>query len=385
MIDVFKQFFILGWISFGGPAAHIGYFQKRFVQELNWISQEEYGKLVALSQFLPGPGSSQVCFAIGNVRAGLIGALAAFIAFTLPSFLIMVAIATTASYFADNQWYIAIVNGLKLMAVVIVLDAIYTMSKSFCNNVKAAVLALLSCLSLVLLSSVVAQVLVIVCAGIIGILLFRNEGEPSARVNNQPAKSTIAWSWLTAFCVLFIALPLIGQHSTLIDIFNKFYQAGSLVFGGGHVVLPLLQEGVGEQLTQGEFLTGYAAAQAVPGPMFTFATYLGFLLLPQTPILGAIIATLAIFIPGFLLVLSFQASWSQLMSKPKLANAVKGINAAVVGILAAALINPIAINAISSVIDVILVIAGITILRYFKLSIFILLLFFILTSLIQTI
>lgn len=385
MFDVFKQFFILGWISFGGPAAHIGYFQKRFVQELNWVSQEEYGKLVALSQFLPGPGSSQVCFALGNARAGLPGAMAAFIAFTLPSFIIMIAIAATANFFADNQWYIAIVNGLKLMAVVVVIDAIYTMSKSFCNNTKAIVIALISCITLLLLSSVTVQVVVIFIAGILGTLIYNDNANNDHTSNDNHPKGAVAWHWLITFFALFLLLPLLTNYAIVLDLINHFYQAGSLVFGGGHVVLPLLQESVGEKLTQGQFLTGYAAAQAVPGPMFTFATYLGYMVLPQSPMLGATIATLGIFIPGFLLILSFQKSWSQLMSKPALANGVKGINAAVVGILLAALVNPIAINAIANVIDVILVVAGVAILRFFKLSIFILLLFFILTSLIQTI
>lgn len=387
VIQIFYRFLLLGCISFGGPAAHIGYFQKAFVDKLAWLSQDHYAKLVALSQFLPGPGSSQVGFAIGLHRAGLMGGLAAFLGFTLPSFALMLVLAFGV---ANSEWGGSIegaINGLKLLAVVVVADAIISMFKSFCQQWQTMVIAAVATVVLIWQPSLMVQMAVLILAGIIGVLI-AFKAPQTTEGNNALGNNTLSqppirvnWAILGGFLTLFIALPLLVDLSPVLKLFNDFYNAGSLVFGGGHVVLPLLQHSAGEALSHDQFITGYAAAQAVPGPMFTLATYLGAQIGAQSSmgsVMGAALATLAIFLPGFLLVLALKDGWQAMLERPKIAGATLGINAAVVGLLAAAFYQPVFSSAITGWQSLAACCAGLLILRLLKCPIFILVAVFVL-------
>ncbi|HGS4619868.1 TPA: chromate efflux transporter [Vibrio cholerae] len=335
MLTIFRTFFALGWVSFGGPAAHIGYFRHTFVEKLRWVSEQEYAQFVALSQFLPGPGSSQVGFAIGYHRGGLAGAWAAFLGFTLPSVLIMLLLAGLSSHRLDTPLFEQVIHGLKLLAIIVVADACLTMYRNFCQQRLTAGLCVLTAVAITLAPGLITQFAALLIAAFVG----------QARLAPQPSSSPEAFrpSWLALllFVSLLLGLPLLAASSPLVELFGHFFQAGSLVFGGGHVVLPLLQNALGDSLSTDQFLTGYAAAQAVPGPMFTLATYLGYVLTPDMPVVGALIATLAVFLPGFLLLLGVLKNWSALAQRPKVAGAMQGINACVVGLLLAALYQPV--------------------------------------------
>ncbi|WP_217533465.1 chromate efflux transporter [Vibrio cholerae] len=335
MLTIFKTFFALGWVSFGGPAAHIGYFRHTFVEKLGWLSEQEYAQFVALSQFLPGPGSSQVGFAIGYHRGGLAGAWAAFLGFTLPSVLIMLLLAGLSSHLLDTPLFDQVLHGLKLLAIIVVADACLTMYRNFCQQRLTAGLCVLAAVAITLAPGLLTQFAVLLLAALVG----------QARLAPQPSSSLEVFhpSWLSLllFVSLLLGLPLLAASSPLVELFGHFFQVGSLVFGGGHVVLPLLQNALGDSLATDQFLTGYAAAQAVPGPMFTLATYLGYVLTPEMPVVGALIATLAVFLPGFLLLLGVLKNWSALALRPKAAGAMQGVNACVVGLLLAALYQPV--------------------------------------------
>ncbi len=377
LVAIFRQFFLLGCMSFGGPAAHLGYFKRHFVDTLNWLSDTRYAQLISLSQALPGPGSSQVGFAIGVERAGVIGGITAFIAFTLPSFLIMLLLAVSAHQF--DAVYFAIIAGLKLFAVVIVADATLTMAKSFCTSAALKLIAVMSTLALLLFPLLGTQIAILVSAAAIGaiwpLLQLNTQTEPKA-----DTKSAFRWLPLGLF-VLLLAISFIPLGDDL-ALFAPFYQAGAMVFGGGHVVLPVLQAGV-PALSNDQFLSAYASAQAIPGPMFTIATYLGAQLTSEQPLIGAIAATLLIFTPGFLLMLAFQKSWLNLASKPRFASSIAALNAAVVGFLAAALYSPIWTSAVHNIWQVALVIAAFAWLRMKKPPIWWLLALFISVGLVQ--
>ncbi|MCK8119239.1 chromate efflux transporter [Pseudoalteromonas sp. 2CM37A] len=377
LVAIFRQFFLLGCMSFGGPAAHLGYFKRHFVDTLNWLSDTRYAQLISLSQALPGPGSSQVGFAIGVERAGVIGGITAFIAFTLPSFLIMLLLAVSAHQF--DAVYFAIIAGLKLFAVVIVADATLTMAKSFCTSAALKLIAVMSTLALLLFPLLGTQIAILVSAAAIGaiwpLLQLNTQTEPKA-----DTKSAFRWLPLGLF-VLLLAISFIPLGDDL-ALFAPFYQAGAMVFGGGHVVLPVLQAGV-PALSNDQFLSAYASAQAIPGPMFTIATYLGAQLTSEQPLIGAIAATLLIFTPGFLLMLAFQKSWLNLASKPRFASSIAALNAAVVGFLAAALYSPIWTSAVHNLWQVALVIAAFAWLRMKKPPIWWLLALFVSVGLVQ--
>ncbi|AYM87956.1 chromate efflux transporter [Pseudoalteromonas agarivorans] len=377
LVAIFRQFFLLGCMSFGGPAAHLGYFKRHFVDTLNWLSDTRYAQLISLSQALPGPGSSQVGFAIGVERAGVIGGITAFIAFTLPSFLIMLLLAVSAHQF--DAVYFAIIAGLKLFAVVIVADATLTMAKSFCTSAALKLIAVMSTLTLLLFPLLGTQIAILVSAAAIGaiwpLLQLNTNTEPKADTKN-------AFRWLPlGLFVLLLAISFIPLGDDL-ALFAPFYQAGAMVFGGGHVVLPVLQAGV-PALSNDQFLSAYASAQAIPGPMFTIATYLGAQLTSEQPLIGAIAATLLIFTPGFLLMLAFQKSWLNLASKPRFASSIAALNAAVVGFLAAALYSPIWTSAVHNLWQVALVIAAFAWLRMKKPPIWWLLALFVSVGLVQ--
>ena len=371
VFEVFWRFLLLGLMSFGGPAAHIAYFRRQFVEDKKWLDDEAYAGLVALSQFLPGPGSSQVGFALGYRYAGLGGAVAAFLAFTMPSFVLLYALAESAYLNQQTPHVLGAIQGLKLLAVVVVADAVVTMFKNFCNETTTVIIALLTATGLILLPSLWMQMGCLLVAAVIGSLI--GKGETKAKRASQ----AINYLPLGLFILLFIGLPLV-EGSVWLQLFSQFYQAGSLVFGGGHVVLPLLQQTIGDAVSDDRFIMGYAAAQAVPGPMFTLATFLGAEIAPKQPLIGALTATLAIFLPGFLLVLSFQNIWQSLAEKPNIAGAIWGINASVVGLLIAAFYSPVVSSAIYSIYDVAIVMAGYCLLRFIKLPILVLVLSFLL-------
>ncbi len=363
--QVFWQFFTLGWISFGGPAAHIGYFEKTFVQKLKWIDSESYARLIALSQFLPGPGSSQIGFAIGLRRAGVIGGFTAFIAFTFPSVLLLYILATTNTA-QDSTWLVNVSHGLKLLAVVVVADATVNMYKAFCKERYTVTICIVTAVVLLVIPSLLTQMMVLIAAAVTGMLIKK----PSITPATVTIKSRVSYLPLIIFSTLFLAVfvgePLLAQSPLWISIFSDFYQSGSLVFGGGHVVLPMLQQALGDAIDMDRFLLGYAAAQAVPGPMFSLSAFLGADLLVNSPLMGAFIATIAIFLPGFLLVLGFHGAWESLAAKPKVSAAVWGINASVVGLLMSALYQPVFTSAILNPVDMAAVVVGFFTLRTLK-------------------
>ncbi|EKO3977687.1 chromate efflux transporter [Vibrio fluvialis] len=371
MLTIFKIFFSLGWVSFGGPAAHIGYFRQAFVQKRGWLTDDEYAQIVALSQFLPGPGSSQVGFAIGYQRAGLFGACAAFLGFTLPSVMLMLLIALLSSQLLNQPLFLHIVHGLKLLAVLVVADAAWGMYQNFCRQKLTILLCLVTAIALLCVPTLTTQMLVLIVAALVGASQLKGASPKEATKGYS-----LSWVPLALFAILFFGLPLVSSYSSLLSVFDHFYQAGSLVFGGGHVVLPLLQNTLGDQITSDTFLTGYAAAQAVPGPMFTFATYLGYALDPDSPITSALVATVAIFLPGFLLLLGVIKHWRALAAIPAINGALAGVNASVVGLLIAALYQPVFSSAVSTTFDIAAILLGFVLMKILRLPILLMVIYF---------
>nr|WP_300315679.1 chromate efflux transporter [Halomonas sp.] len=369
--EIFRVFLLLGLTSFGGPVAHLGYFRQAFVARRGWLSESSYADLVVLCQFLPGPTSSQVGLSIGLMRGGLKGALAAWLAFTLPSALAMMLFALGASAMGGPLGE-SLIHGLKLVAVVIVAQAVLGMARSLCPD---AIRASIAALAIVLIAmadhigaTVFGQVIAIASGALIGWGLWRNEqqGGDSADKDLQVVFGVPLPSWLpvlslSLFVVLLAGLPLltlVSQHLGL-GLADAAFRAGALVFGGGHVVLPLLEtETVGPGwVTQDAFLAGYGAAQAVPGPLFTFAAYLGTEAGDGSLLLG-LVALIAIFLPGSLLVIGLLPLWQQLRTRRGLQAAMHGANAAVVGLLGAALYDPVWKTAVTSMSDLSIVVIG---------------------------
>ncbi len=354
---VFWRFLSLGLISFGGPAAHVGYFQKTFVEKLKWLDEASYARIIALSQFLPGPGSSQVCFAVGLRHGGIAGGCAAFLGFTLPSFFIMYALAIIPADQNPDGVFNGVIHGLKLLAVVVVASATRGMALKFCQEKFALGLAICTAAVLLIVPSIWTQIVVLLAAASIG-LVFHAGAEKKPAEALSVAGGRLRKLPLLLFTILLFGLPFLVGLSTHLDLFADFYQTGSLVFGGGHVVLPLLQQTLADSVSTDRFLLGYAGAQAIPGPMFSLAAYLGAELHSGSALLGALIATLGIFLPGFLLVISLQGAWESLAAKARVAGAVWGINASVVGLLLAALYQPVFISAVSTPLEMALVALG---------------------------
>ena len=370
MWELFWRFLALGCISFGGPVAHLGYFRTAFVDRLKWLDEASYGRLVALSPFLPGPSSSQVGFAIGYQRAGVAGGVAVFLGFTLPSFMLLYLLAIAGNSVTDTVWFGGFVKGLKLLAVVVVADAVLGMYATFCRRRLTGALCILTASALLVAPSMATQFAVLAAGALTGWRFLRApEAPPGGRLR-------FSWLPLTLFFLLLVGLPLLASLSPDLDLLSRFYQAGSLVFGGGHVVLPLLQQTVGDALSIDRFLLGYAAAQAIPGPMFAMSAFLGAGMNPDHALVGALIAVLGIFLPGFLLILSFHDTWETLARKPDAAGAVAGVNASVVGLLLAALYQPVFVNAVFSSLDLALAIIGFFLLRVLRLPILALVAFF---------
>lgn len=353
--EVFRTFLKLGLTSFGGPVAHLGYFRNELVERRKWIDETGYADLVAMCQFLPGPASSQVGFALGLLRAGPLGGLAAWCAFTLPSAVLLVLFAIGATYF-QGRVGAGLVHGLKLVAVAVVAQAVWGMARSLTPDKQRAAIALVAILIVVFLSGAAGQISAILIGGLAGIGFCRATSVSPAGHLTFPISRRAGLIALATFFVLLGGLPLAatasGTHG--MALFDAFYRAGALVFGGGHVVLPLLEEGVVRPgwIGPSEFLAGYGAAQAVPGPLFTFAAFLGAAMEPSpNGIVGAAICLVAIFAPGLLLVTGVLPFWDFVRVRPLAQAAMRGANAAVVGILAAALYSPVATSAILSPAD----------------------------------
>jgi chromate transporter len=340
----------LGLTSFGGPIAHLGYFHDEYIRRRKWMDERSYADLVALCQFLPGPASSQVGIGIGVIRAGLLGGLVAWLGFTLPSAIAMVLFAFLLKGFdiGGAGW----IHGLKIVAVAIVAHAILGMGQKLTPDRNRATIAIIAASVALLWQTVFSQVLLIVVAGLLGLWMYRKTAIPEAPHLPVPVSRGFAAICLVLFIGLLIALPLLRQFFAAgwLPLFDSFYRAGSLVFGGGHVVLPLLEREVVPTgwVSREDFLAGYGAAQAVPGPLFTFAGYLGAM---ANGISGAVIATVAIFLPAFLLIIGVLPFWNSLRKNPKVQGALMGVNAAVVGILLAALYHPLWTTAVLSPVD----------------------------------
>lgn len=368
--EVFKAFLLLGVTSFGGPIAHLGYFRNEFVTRRNWLDERAYADLVALCQFLPGPASSQVGFSLGLMRGGPWGAAAAWLAFTLPSAMLLVLFAYGASLM-EGAVGTGLIHGLKIVAVAIVAHAVWGMAGKLCPDRQRATIALSAVLIVVAVNGPTGQVLAIVTGSLGGLMWCRTNTEDTVSRLHFPVTRQTGCIALTLFLGLLAGLPLLAwtTASQSIDIVDAFYRAGALVFGGGHVVLPLLEAEVVQSgwVTSEEFLTGYGAAQAVPGPLFTFSAYLGTLLSPgPSGLIGATLALLAIFVPGFLLLVGILPFWNTFRQLSHAQALMRGANAAVVGILGAALYEPVWTSAILAPYDFALALVGFVLLSVWK-------------------
>lgn len=362
--EVFAAFLRLGLTSFGGPVAHLGYFRDELVLRRRWLDERAYGELVGLCQFLPGPASSQLGFALGLMRAGPLGGVAAWLGFTLPSAALMGAFAFAAGSLSGPVERTSI-HGLKLAAVAIVAQALIGMARTLTPDFRRGAIALVAGTAMLWLARPSAQVALIIAGALAGLLLCRGR-EPGVpgNVGWIPSRKTGA-ALLVAFGALLILLPLLASLGPGFALGAIFYRAGALVFGGGHVVLPLLHAGlVPGWMTDDRFLTGYGAAQAVPGPLFTLAAYLGVASMPYAPVSGATIAVAAIFSPGLMLIAGILPYRSALARSRLAAPALSGINASVVGLLGAALYDPVWTSAIGSTGDVVVAGVGLAALLY---------------------
>ncbi|SPC06689.1 chromate efflux transporter [Cupriavidus oxalaticus] len=368
---VFLIFLRLGLTSFGGPIAHLGYFRDEFVTRRQWLTERSYADLVALCQFLPGPASSQVGIALGLSRSGYAGALAAWAGFTLPSAIALILFALGMASYGDAI-PAGVLHGLKVVAVAVVAQAVWGMARNLCPDApRITIMAAATCLVL-LVPSAWGQVGVIAIAAVIGLLLFKPQQGPAHDPLPIAITRRVGLFWLTLFFALLMGLPLLTTlfPNQALSMVDAFYRAGSLVFGGGHVVLPLLQAEVVPTgwVSNDAFLAGYGAAQAVPGPLFTFAAFLG-ASMNQTPTgwLGGLICLLAIFAPSFLLVVGALPFWERLRRNPRTQAALSGINAAVVGLLLAALYQPVWTSAIHAPNDFGLALVALVALMFWKL------------------
>lgn len=340
----------LGLTSFGGPTAHLGYFHEEYVRRRKWMDEKSYADLVALAQFLPGPASSQVGIGIGVMRAGVLGGIVSFLGFTLPSViaLILFALLLTGFDIGNAGW----IHGLKIVAVAVVAHAILSMAKNLTPDLRRKAIALFALISTLVWQTTFTQVGVILIAALFGFLLYKQHEKDEEVSTRFPITKRVSAICLLLFFGLLIFLPIIREMtgSYWVAMFDSFYRSGSLVFGGGHVVLPLLEQEFVPTgwLSEESFLAGYGATQAVPGPLFTFAAYLGAVMKGWQ---GGLIATIAVFLPAFLLILGALPFWDSLRNNPNIKGAIMGVNAAVVGILISALYNPIWTSSILRPID----------------------------------
>lgn len=363
-------FLRLGLTSFGGPVAHLGYFREEFVVRRHWLSAQRYADLVALCQFLPGPASSQVGMALGLVQGGYRGALAAWCGFTLPSAMILILFAAGLTHW-QNHVPAGVLHGLKVVAVAVVAQAVWGMAGQFCRDKRHISLMLMATTISLLWPSVLAQMVIILVAAGTGYVLFRTTPSTGGDPEGNRLSHRHGVIWLLLFVVLLVSLPILATVSSgpVIQLLDIFYRTGALVFGGGHVVLPLLQaEVVPAGLVSNEtFLAGYGATQAVPGPLFTFAAFLG-ASVPDLGWFGGIVALTAIFLPSFLLVAGVLPFWERLRRFAPVQAALSGINAAVVGILLAALYQPVWTSAVQHAADFVLALLALMALMVWRIS-----------------
>jgi chromate transporter len=368
--EVLAVFLKLGVTSFGGPVAHLGYFHTELVERRRWLDERAYVDLVALCQLLPGPASSQVGIATGLLRAGLPGAFAAWVGFTLPSALALVLFAYGVGSLESalgSGW----LHGLKIAAVAVVAQAVWGMAKSLCPDRPRATLAVFAAVVVLLVPSAWGQIGAIAAGGLIGVALWREDATAPVSALHVPIGRTFALVSLALFFVLLAGLPLLAAAipSQALALFDSFFRSGSLVFGGGHVVLPLLQAEVVPPgwVSNDAFLAGYGAAQAVPGPLFTFAAFLGAVMGPwPNGWAGATLCLVAVFLPSFLLVFGALPFLAALRGEPRAQAALRGVNAAVVGLLLAALYRPMWTSAIMAPVDFALAIAAFLALAFWK-------------------
>lgn len=353
----------LGFTSFGGPTAHLGYFRDEYVEKRKWLDDKLYADIVALCQFLPGPASSQVGIAIGMIRGGILGGIVSWAGFTLPSvlFLMLAAYFVVGFGFTDS----GIIQGLKIVAVAIVAYALLGMQKNLAPDAMRIAFAIAAAILVLLIPTAWGQIGVIIAAGILGYVMFRKEQAPDdVKLSLSFGKRAGIIAWVM-FAGLLVILPIVRTLSdhVYIAILDTYYRVGSIVFGGGHVVLPMLEREV--DMSGDLFLAGYGLAQAVPGPLFTLSAFLGQV---TAGVPGALLAVFAMFLPSFLLVIGTLPFWSIIRSKKGIQAALKGVNAAVVGILLAALYDPVFTSAVKSSFDFIIVLVTFTLLTVFKFS-----------------
>jgi chromate transporter len=370
LLEVLAVFGRLGLTSFGGPVAHLGYFRQEFVERRRWLDERSYADVVALCQFLPGPASSQVGIAVGIKRAGILGGVAAWLGFTIPSAIALILFAygvTAIGDVSDAGW----LHGLKVVAVAVVGLAVWGMARTLCPDRPRATMAIVAAIALLAWQTPASQIAVIGAGGLVGWRLLREDADQQSSAPLFPVGRTVAIFCLTLFATTLIALPLIERvvSSEPLQVFDSFFRSGSLVFGGGHVVLPLLQAEVVPPawVTNEEFIAGYGAAQAVPGPLFTFSAYLGTILDgAPTGWTGGLFALGAIYIPSFLLAIGAAPFWDWLRAKTGFGGVMRGVNAAVVGLLAAALYDPVWVSAIERSEDLALALAAFGLLAFWK-------------------
>lgn len=372
-LEIFRVFLGLGTTSFGGPVAHLGYLREAFVTRRGWLDEPQFAQLLAICQFLPGPASSQLGFGIGLLRGGWAGALAAFAGFTLPSALLMLAFAVVAPHVAGGPGAAAL-HGLKLVAVAVVAHGLIGMWRALAPDGSRTLLALAAAALLTITGNAWFQLAAIAGGGVAGLWLCRGLAPSQPVALPVPHGRGAALACLALFAAallaaIALAVPATGPTSSpaTADLASAFYRAGALVFGGGHVVLPLLQQSVVEPgwVSEDVFLAGYGAAQAVPGPMFTLSAFLGAEAWPGTPIAGAAVALAAVFLPGFLLLLAVLPAWSRLVAHPRAMRVVAGINAVVVGLLLAALYDPVLTQGVRSMADALVAAVGLALLAVF--------------------
>lgn len=356
---VFLVFLRLGLTSFGGPIAHLAYFRDEFVTRRGWLSEKSYADLVGLCQFLPGPASSQVGFALGLLRAGYTGALAAWAGFTLPSVIALITFALGISQFGDFL-PVGLIHGLKIVVVAVVAQAVWGMARSFCTDLQRIFLMLAAASTILIFPSALNQLFVIAVSGIIGVLFFKPSVTEVNESFNVRVSRRAAMFWLMLFFGLLFSLPLLSQvfPDQTLAMFDAFYRSGALVFGGGHVVLPLLQAEVVVKgwLSEEVFLAGYGVTQAMPGPLFTFSAFLGASIdFSYAAWVAGLIGLVAIFLPSFFLVAGVLPFWNVLREHAHAKALLAGINTAVVGILAASLYKPVWTGAVTTLMDVVMV------------------------------
>jgi chromate transporter len=369
-LEVLLAFSKLGVSSFGGPIAHIGYFREEFVVRRRWLDEHAYADLVGLCQFLPGPASSQVGFSLGLMRAGYLGGLAAWAGFTLPSAIALVLFAQGASALQGSLGT-GLLHGLKLVAVAIVAQAVWGMARTLCPDRERASIATVATLVILISASSGVQILAIALGGVAGLWLCRTAPQAPTGHVSVPVSRPVGLAALASFLLLLVALPVLRNLGTSqgLALFEAFYRSGALVFGGGHVVLPLLREAVVVPgwVSDDVFLGGYGAAQAVPGPLFTFAAYLGAVVTPQPHgLAGAALSLVAIFLPGMLVLVGALPFWDAFRRRVSAQAIMRGVNAAVVGLLGAALYHPVWTSSVETPTDLGLALVGFVLLNVWR-------------------